>query len=155
MYPDGLSLHGLTYLSEKELNFFELEVDDSPKYNSYMIDILYEYERLLHFPKKNSRFQSLFVILDPRDIDYWVTLFENYRGDNEPHPRVLVIEFEDDNLQKHDEKLLYTKLDKFNLIDIQDFAKKYWSGHLTENPTLEYLVKPPFTVVSEIPIEWK
>lgn len=155
IYSDGLSYHGLSYLSQKDLNLLQLDTDGYPTNNSYMIDVLYEYERLLHFPSKISRFQSLFVVLNPKDIDYWLTFFESSREDNEPHPRILQIEFADANLQKHDEKFLHTKLDSFSLQEIQSLAKSYWNGDLTETPTIEYLVKPPFTVISEIPVEWE
>lgn len=153
-YPEGLSLHGYYYLLQRNVNFLKQESDGTPFFNSLMIDYLYEYERIIHFPEKISRFQSLFVIKDNDEVNKWLQLFEDNREEYEPHPRLLEIEFDSEFLQIHDEKLLNIKLDDFSIQEIQMLASKYWSGDRTDNPKLEWLIKPPFKVIRELPVKW-
>ena len=50
-YKDGLSSHGLCY--------YTYDARD----NNFLIDVVFEYERLLHYPDKLSRYQAFFALM--------------------------------------------------------------------------------------------
>lgn len=135
-YPLGLSNHGKTYCSC---------LNTEKNKNSYLIETFVEYERLLNFPNKFSRFQSFFAAETLEECIYWNNILN---PDNQFS--VWEIEFEHDNFLKLDASWLKGDVSKQFFLYYSDFACKYWSGAVSEKPSLELLIKPPIRIVRKV-----
>ncbi len=85
-YPDGLSQWGLQILGiqynfdTRALNLSSKDNDGAHRWDSYLIDVLYEYERLVKFPEKNSRFQSIFALESIEEAKEWTNFFGQHKN---------------------------------------------------------------------------
>lgn len=153
-YPEGISYWGKTILEiqeayeSKALDLSYRESSNSEYWwNSYLIDILYEYERLSSYKNKPSRFQSLFACDSIESAIKWKKLFGS------PNAKIYQIEFPENACIKADSSFLTGKINYFSLPTIQTAAKKYWEGTTNSlnysNP--EYLIKLPVKIIGIVP----
>ena len=148
-YPEGLSSWGLNILGiqyqypQKTMNLTFWEGEE-PHWNSYFIDILYEYERLASFSNKNSRFQSIFALKNIEDALSWKDVFD-------PNCSLYEIEFDEKQLSIHDSTFLHCKMNQFNLLDVQKNAHDYWSGkEKCDDSRPELVIKLPVKIMGSL-----
>lgn len=130
-YPNGLSNWGLSVLGIQEgyeskgLNLAHPN-NGEPGFwwDSYLIDILYEYERLASFPDMPSRFQSIFATDSLENISKWQQTFGKHAGS------IYKIDIAENNFFKLDAGHLYGKINDFSLPKTQVDAHLYWSGNM-------------------------
>lgn len=133
-YDDKLSSHGRRYF-----------LDD---YNSKScgMDIIFEYERLLSYPTKLSRYQAffafdiegLFQFIEKKELDF--EFFKFY-------------EVEYDYYEKHDMNFIRGWSNFDTIIN----AKYYWEdkeSYKKEKPIYEYLLKLPVIIQKEVSFEY-
>lgn len=142
-YPDGLSQHGFTYLQQVQ-NILAQDSYSIDANTALLIDYIFEYERLIHFPNKNSRVQGLFVLPNLEAVNEWTKIF-NIRINSSI--RILELEFTNTKTDLYDACLLNGPLQQFSIQEMQDKARIYWSGEMTANPQREWIMKPPFKVL--------
>ena len=133
-YKDGLSSHGLCY--------YTYDARD----NNFLIDVVFEYERLLHYPDKLSRYQAFFCFDGYGVIEFVKT---KYLEDN--FYKIYEIDVDPKKVERHNMSLVrgwshqsalkYARLyfeDKPNIYDKDDKI------------IYEYLVKLPVVIGKEI-----
>lgn len=135
IYPEGLSFHGRRYFLDNINNF------------SMGLDIIFEYERRLHYPEKLSRYQSLFAF-DKQGVYQFIQKKElNYE-----YYKIYEIEYE--YCEKHDMNLIRG----WGQYDCTVNAKYYWENIPDYNPKnkplYEFLVKLPVKIGKEVPYEY-
>lgn len=132
-YKEGISSHGEYYYANKINNI------------SFMIDIIFEYERLLNFSNHISRYESFFAF-DKIGVLKFISenQIENYK----------IFEVESKYYEKHNMRLL--KGDVHFIIS--ELAKDYWNDTNKynieiNNPLYEYLLQFPVNVIKEVKID--
>lgn len=133
-YNNQLSLHGKRYFLD----------DYSSK--SYGMDIIFEYERIINYSDKLSRFQSFFAF----DIEGVFQFIEKKELDYEFFK---VYEVEYDYYEKHDMNLIRGWANYDTIVN----AKYYWENkksYRDEKPIYEYLLKLPVVLKKEVPFEY-
>lgn len=133
-YNNKLSSHGRQYFLSD--------------YNSKSsgIDIIFEYERIINYPNKISRFQSFFAFdiegvfqfIEKKELD-----FEFFR----------VYEVECEYYEKHDMNLIRGWSNYDTIIN----AKYYWEdkkNYRSEKPIYEYLLRLPVAIKKEVSFEY-
>lgn len=133
-YNNKLSSHGRRYFLDE--------------YNakSCGIDIIFEYERIINYPDKISRFQSLFAF----DIEGVLQFIEKKELDFEFFK---VYEVEYDYYEKHDMNLIRGWSNYDTIIN----AKYYWENkksYIDEKPIYEYLLRLPVVIKKEVKFEY-
>ncbi|MDD3241334.1 MAG: hypothetical protein PHQ64_00945 [Bacilli bacterium] len=133
-FKDGLSSHGLTFFLADQLN------------KNFAIDAIFEYERMLNYSNKLSRYQALFAFDEKGLVNF---IKEKQLEDN----YYKIYEIDVDDYEAHD----------FNLVKgwshctMSNFAKLYWeSNNLSDNNNeviYEYLVRLPITIGKEVTLE--
>lgn len=143
-YPEGLSQWGKTILGLENTGIIDLTYIENkkPYHTSYMIDLLFEYERLASYNNKHSRFQSIFAARSFEEAKKWAEIIP---GKNNP---IYEIEFDSTQALELDPSYLKAELNKFKLTDIQQNAHIYWSGQRSANPNVanELLIKLPVKI---------
>ena len=133
-YEDGLSSHGLYYYLR------------SSNCNDFLIDAIFEYERILNYPEKLSRYQA-FYLFDKEGVKSFIEEF------NLKYKYYRVFEVEVKEYQKHDMNLLRGVSHN----TISKYAKMYWENLKDPNPKstplYEYLVKLPIKIGKEVNIK--
>ena len=138
-YKEGLSNHGLNYLLRNDFQY------DKKMHLPVVMDVIFEYERLLNYPEKLSRYQSFFAFDKEGVLDYIkMTNIENsfYK----------IYEVESSYYEKYNMNLI-SGGEHFS---ISAMAKHYWENEDDpfERPTLnEYLLKFPVKIVKEVKIK--
>lgn len=132
-YKNGLSSHGMYY--------YENEVFNS----DFIIDIIFEYERMLNFSNKLSRYESFFAFDKDGVIKF---LSENKLEDYK------IYEVESNYYEKHNMRLLKGNAQFI----ISELAKDYWNNDNRYNidvddPLDEYLLQFPINVIKEVELE--
>lgn len=138
-YKDGLSHHGLNYLLTNNLS----NNDVMPLSN--VIDIVFEYERMINYTNKLSRYQS-FYAFDCEGVKEFI------KDKNLNKSFFKIYEVESDYYEKHN----MTLLSGYSHYNIAAMAKCYWGDKDDpfERPILnEYLLKYPVKIVREIKLE--
>jgi len=129
-FKDGLSSHGIHYyLAEYQSK-------------SYGTDIIFEYERMINYPEKLSRYQSFYAF----DEEGVVNFVEKWQ-------------LEDIYFQIYEVDFDYYERYNFNLVrgwshcSASKYAKLYWENGEDPNkerkPIYEYLLKLPVTIGKE------
>lgn len=129
-YEDGLSHHGIHYLLNPITDL------------SSVMDIIFEYERLLNFNDKLSRYQAFYVI-DSVGVRQFI------EQQNLDQSFFKIYEVESDYSEKHN----MTLVSGMTLYDIAAMAKCYWKDEPDpyNRPVLyEYLLKYPVRVIKEV-----
>lgn len=132
-YENGISFH--------EEHYYVNKINDI----SFMIDIVFEYERLLNFPNNISRYESFFAF---DKIGILKFLSENQIEDYK------IYEVESKYYEKHNMRLL-----KGNThFVISELAKDYWNctnryNIEFNNPLYEYLLQFPVYIIKEVKID--
>jgi len=133
-YDNKLSLHGRRYFLDE--------------YNakSCGMDIIFEYERIINYPNKLSRFQSFFAF----DIEGVFQFIEKKELDFEFFK---VYEVEYDYYEKHDMNLIRGWSNYDTIIN----SKYYWENiesYRKEKPIYEYLLRLPVVIKKEVTFDY-
>lgn len=133
-YSEGISLHGKRYF-----------LDDYSS-SSYVMDIIFEYERRLNYPDKLSRYQSFFAF----DLE---GLFDFIKLKSLDFEFIKVYEFDYDYCEKYNLNLIRG----WGQFDTIVHSKYYWENKDDFNeerkPLYEYLVKLPVKIKKEVSLE--
>ena len=110
-----------------------------------MIDIVFEYERLLNFPNNISRYESFFAFDKAGVLKF---LSENQIEDYK------IYEVESKYCEKHNMRFLKSNV---NFI-MSELANDYWSctnryNIELDNPLYEYLLQFPVHIIKEVKID--
>ena len=137
LYPNGLSSHGLQYLSDR---FYWTRDGDGTNYITYtpVLEEMFELVRLWKFNNLPSRFTSTFGCISLDDAKHFRDEYCRGAGN------IYLVSVND--FFKGDMKWFYSPSIVGNII----LAQKYWSGKATDNPFWEYLLSPPVTILSKI-----
>ena len=138
-YKNGLSNHGIYYLLTNEL--FNNKV--MPLSN--VMDIIFEYERLLNYSDKLSRYQSFFAF-DSESAKKFIS--ENNLSDS----FYKIYEVKSDYVERHNMRLTSGSMH----YNIAAMAKIYWeNGDDPYNRSVlnEYLLKYPIQILKEVKLE--
>jgi hypothetical protein len=136
LFPDGLSLHGWDYMTR---NTKITPGSDGQHYVEYSnaLEIFIEYVRRASFPGLHSRLQSYFAFTSAEEA-------RNFSAKNGSKP---VYKLHAERVFRYDQKWLrlghqsaYTSY----------AAEQYWSGSATPEPTWEYLLAAPVSVMERI-----
>ena len=132
-HQNGISFHGEHYYANK--------INDI----SFMIDIVFEYERLLNFPNNISRYESFFAFDKAGVLKF---LSENQIEDYK------IYEVESKYCEKHNMRLLKGNV---NFI-MSKLANDYWNctnryNIELDNPLYEYLLQFPVHIIKEVKID--
>lgn len=133
-YNNKLSLHGRHYFLDEYCT------------RSSGMDIIFEYERIINYPDKLSRFQAFFAF----DIEGVFQFIEKAELDFEFFK---VYEVEYDFYEKHDMNLIKGWSNYDTIIN----AKYYWEdlkNYKDEKPIYEYLLKLPVVIKKEVDFDY-
>lgn len=136
-YKKGLSSHGIHYYTFDATN------------KDYLIDVVFEYERLIHYPQKLSRYQSLFCFDIYGAIDFIKT---KYLEDN--FYKIYEIEVNEKDFERHNMSLVKG----WSHQSCIKYAKLYWENKpdaISDKSKViyEYLVKLPVKIGKEITLK--
>lgn len=138
-YKDGLSHHGINYLLTNNLS----NNDVMPLSN--VMDIIFEYERMLNYSSKLSRYQS-FYAFDCEGVKKFI------KNNNLNKSFFKIYEVESDYYEKHN----ITLISGDSHYNIAAMAKCYWEDRDDPygRPILnEYLLKYPVKIIREVKLE--
>ena len=138
-YDAGLSHHGIQYLLTN--NLFVNEV--MPLGN--VMDIIFEYERLLNYTDKLSRYQSFFAF-DSEGVQQFIN---NHHLSNSFYK---IYEVKSNYVEKHNMTLISGTMH----YNIAAMAKIYWENgdDPYDRPVVnEYLLKYPIQIIREVTLE--
>ncbi|MMZ58624.1 hypothetical protein D3C76_1119160 [compost metagenome] len=135
-YPEGLTRHGDQY--------FASALVSEATVNSGLIEMFFEQRRLLKFPDKHSRFQSVFATETIEEA----TLWKNHLGLKEC--TLWEIEFDHNNFIKVDSSWLSLGVHRLSFLHATMFADNYWSQVIHSNSRPELLIKPPVRIIRKI-----
>lgn len=137
LYPNGISKHGIQYLSEKF---------DFPKFNGKdyvpniaMIELTFELMRKIKFPDKPSRFSSVFGCETYEIAKKFKNDYRNGKGN--------IYKVIAENFIKLDMNYLFLGP---SIIGNLIIAEKYWCGIPTSNPFWEILMTGKIEVIRKI-----
>ena len=157
-FPDGLSQHGVNYLSDKRyISHSPATLEDIKESNSQLSEQLIEYTfelvRRSLFPEKPSRLTPIFALKNIEDSKQW----EGF--DNPEYP---VYEIESDSAIELDASFLKAGLtfgcclstgsfeQGYEPIPCWEQAVMYWSGKFSDNPKREVLIPLPAKVLRRL-----
>lgn len=130
-FKDGLSSHGCTYFLEDSYN------------KDFQIDAIFEYERMINYPDKLSRYQALFAFDEKGVIDFIEKKQLEYTF-------YKIYEIETDQYEVHNINLVRG----WSHCTMSKFAKLYWENgedpDRNREPIYEYLIKLPITIGREV-----
>ena len=130
-YKDGLSSHGLRYYLADVSN------------KDYAIDVIFEYERMINFKDKLSRYQALYAF----DLDGTIEFINNKLLNDNFYK---IYEINTKKYERHDMNLVRG----WSHCTISNYAKLYWSDSenpdKSKKPQYEYLVKLPVKIGKEV-----
>lgn len=136
-YKNGLSSHGLWYYTSdaRDKNFF--------------LDAIFEYERLLHYPKKLSRYQAFFCF-DAQGVIEFINM--KYLEDN--FYKIYEIEVDEKRVEKHNMSLVRGWSHQSTI----KYARMYWEDlpdayDKDAKVICEYLVKLPVIIGKEVSLK--
>lgn len=138
-YKDGLSYHGIQYLLINSL------FNNNVMSLSNVMDIIFEYERLLNYNEKLSRYQSFFAF-DSEGVKKFIN------DNNLCNSTYKIYEVKSDYVEKHNMSLISGSMH----YNIAAMAKIYWENGTDpyDRPVLnEYLLKYPIQVLKEVKLE--
>lgn len=163
-FSQGISYHGLNqlrdscpYIEGKPSATGELLL--SPQsfsarkslVDEQIIEVVFELVRRAHFPDLPSRFTSLFAVNSLNEFSLWPELTNAERF---PYQQVIEIDVPD-GIPCFDASFLQGGLifDQqkgqyymgFLPVAAVDFAFRYWSGHRSDHPRIEYLIPLPIS----------
>ncbi|WP_390610199.1 DUF2441 domain-containing protein [Gordonibacter urolithinfaciens] len=158
MFPDGVSRHGMEYLTTVSVRVFQapsfllgsLQVAMS----TAIIEQTFELVRRADFPEMPSRLQSLFCVKDPSDFAAWPelnaqggTLFEIV-----PENQNRVVKLDASFLQGGFIQVIGDDFvdERYSFPMCSSFAYRYWSGEVSESPKPEVLVELPATSLRKV-----
>ena len=125
-YPEGISEHGNHFLFREACN-------DS------LIESIFELVRQKDYPNMPSRFQSFFAV----DIDGLTKLRQSNSFKDTEYP---IYEVNADRYVRLDMNWLAGTC----FLTINYFAQKYWSGEISKDPKIEYILIPPISILKKI-----
>ncbi|MGA6100792.1 DUF2441 domain-containing protein [Psychrobacter pocilloporae] len=140
LYSEGLSEHGIQYLIKYGIVLFQ-EGTRSPlpiTYTQPMIEAIFELIRQSEFPKLPSRMQSMFA---------WCNLSDAREFNFSLGNKHSIFEVESENAFIADQRLLYLG---GSVIGAYEMARKYWSGHRSNNYKLEAVIPLPAVIGNKI-----
>lgn len=137
IYPDGLSYHGTSYFSD--------QFKSHERIVAGAIEMVFEYERRLHYPDRLSRFQSIFAARTLDGARQWA----NYFGIT--NPKIWKIEYSHDFCEEYDASFLALLNTEPPYLRAASLAHSYWRFQESESPLKELLVKCPAQVIELIP----
>ena len=130
-YKEGLSSHGLYYYLDNVSN------------KNFAYDVIFEYERLLHFKDKLSRYQALYAF----DINGVMNFIEKRELNDNFYK---IYEVDTDYYEKHNMNLVRG----WSHCIISKMAKLYWKDEEDSDkslePVYEYLLKFPVKIGKEV-----
>jgi hypothetical protein len=135
-YCDGISHHGIHYLLNNEL------YNNNVMPLSNVMDIIFEYERLLNYSDKLSRYQAFYAF----DKNGVIEFIKNNSLSNSFYK---IYEVESNYYEKHNMTLISGAFH----YNIASMAKLYWEDKSDPYNRLvlnEYLLKFPIKVVKEV-----
>lgn len=133
-FQDGLSSHGIHYFLGDSRN------------NDYFIDAVFEYERMLHYPEKLSRYQA-FYCFDKNGVENFIK--SKYLEDN--FYKIYEVDIKKENFERHNMELVRGWSHQSAI----KYARLYWEDKediykKDAKITYEYLVKLPVTLGKEV-----
>lgn len=141
-WPDGLSSHGIHYLSDSgiyvDLHNGAINFDDI---NSHIIELAAEYVRLALHHEYPSRFQCLFAVNEISDLEGW----RQYFLDDPPVYEVLY----EESTPAFDASFLKGGINsqgKFFSSAILYCAERYWNQEISDSPMKEILIQLPVSI---------
>jgi hypothetical protein len=137
-FPNGYSKHGFGYLTEP----FKYCSDESGHgliRHVYAVELVFELIRRLQYPSLPSRYTSFFGF---NRIENALAFRTSINHDACP-----IYKVEGHGHFKADMNLL---LSGQNSIHTLSYANRYWNGEESENPTWEFLLTHPVTVVERV-----
>lgn len=138
-YGEGLSRHGIHYLFNNELS------NNNVMPLSNVMDIIFEYERMLNYSNKLSRYES-FYAFDSIGVKTFI------KNNNLSESFYKIYEVESDYYEKYNMSLISGEAH----YNIAAMAKIYWeNGEDPYNRPIinEYLLKFPIKIIREIRLD--
>jgi len=135
-YKEGLSHHGINYFLYNPLS------NNNSMSLSNVMDIIFEYERLLNYSDKLSRYQSFFAF-DKDGVKQFIM------NNNLCETFFKIYEVEAEYFEKYNMSIISGN----NHYNIAAMAKCYWENNSDpyDRPILnEYLLKYPIKIIKEI-----
>ncbi|UQV22745.1 DUF2441 domain-containing protein [Vibrio sp. J383] len=131
LYPEGLSRHGVKYLTDCTVLFDHVGAPMDVAPFSHMIESVFELVRQKEFPNRPSRMQSIYA---------WVNIEDavEFSGGQVP-----TYEVEPDHAFIADQTYLTLGA---CVAGSYELARKYWEGEQSNNPKLEALIPLPVVV---------
>ena len=144
-FPSGVSRHGDTYYTRQATQ---------QNAGHLVYESIFEYERKLHFPNSISRFQSFFGLKNETDVNHWLLKLSNNNPQQAKKIKVWEVDTLDSAVQKYDASFLAggsaLDLSSFSPLVASYWANKYWSGELSEHPSIELLISPEVRIIKPI-----
>ena len=139
LFPDGLSLHGWTYMDW----FTDFINSRGVAYANYMVtlELVLEYVRRSFFADCPSRLQSYFAYTSLSEVQ----AFRQKQGAGEANAPIYRLQA--DKVIKVDQAWL--RLGNQNIIG-SFCAHQYWSGAASPNPEWEHALAQPILVVGQV-----
>jgi hypothetical protein len=139
LFPDGLSLHGWTYMTW----YTDFVHSQGAKYSNYdvTLELVLEYVRRSTFADRPSRLQSYFAFTSLEEAIAF-RLNNGATAISQPIYRLHA-----DRIMQADQEWL--KLGNQNAIGSL-CARKFWSGTASPNPKWEYMLVPPVHVLEQV-----
>ena len=136
-FKDGLSSHGIHYFTNDAVN------------KDYLLDAIFEYERMLNYPEKLSRFQA-FYCFDKEGLEKFIN--KKYLEDN--FYKIYEIEISKKDYERHNMELVRG----WSFQSTVKYARLYWEDKSDPykkdaEVTYEYLVKLPVTIGKEVKLK--
>jgi len=133
-FQEGLSSHGLHYFTHDAVN------------KDYLLDTIFEYERMLHYPEKLSRFQA-FYCFDKKGLENFIK--NKYLEDN--FYKIYEIDVPKEKYERHNMELVRG----WSFQSAVKYARLYWENKkdpFKEDAKVinEYLVKLPIRIGKEV-----
>lgn len=133
-YKKGLSSHGIHYFTYDATN------------KDYLIDVVFEYERLINYPEKISRYQALFCFDEEGVIEF---VHSRYLKDN--FYKIYEVEVSEKKFERHNMELVRGWSHQSAI----QYAKLYWEDKENKfnkdaKVLYEYLVKLPIVIGREV-----
>lgn len=134
-FPDGLSLHGWQYMTERRDFIQHPTTGDTYVHNSWQTELFFELVRRSFYPAMPSRFQSFYAWESPEAATA-------FRAGEQPVYRV-----EADRCFRADQTWL--------TLGVQNaagwlHARRYWEGISTQVPKWEIVMRAPIRIVERI-----
>ena len=138
-YNEGLSQHGIRYLLNNEL------LNNNVMPLSNVMEIVFEYERMLNYKDKISRYQAFFAF-DNNGVKKFI------KQKNLSTSYYKIYEVESDYFEAHNMNLISGS----KHYDTAEMAKIYWENGddpYGRDVLNEYLLKYPVRIIKEVKLE--